>query len=128
MAVQRAPLCRGNLSCHIVWAAAALLVATAPAAILADEGSRKIEHFVVLLMENRALDHVFGCIGGEGIIGLDGIPPEGRQIPIDGDDPKNGTVNVSHGIFGRVAATLSFCACAHTVSRRTARSEKDSQA
>jgi phospholipase C len=26
----------------------------------------KIEHFVVLMMENRPFDHMFGCLAGEG--------------------------------------------------------------
>ena len=33
----------------------------------------KIEHFVVLLVENRAADHIFGCMMGDKE-GFDGIP------------------------------------------------------
>ena len=36
-----------------------------------------IRHFVTLLMENRAADHVFGCFG---LPGFDGIPPGGRVL------------------------------------------------
>ena len=50
---------------------------------------RQIKHFVVLLMENRPIDHTFGCMAGEGVIGLDGIPPEGHKIKMDGMDPAN---------------------------------------
>ena len=74
--------------------AATLAVSVSPSA--AEEGGkgRKIEHYVMLLMENRPLDHTFGCIMGEGIIDGDGIPPGGRLIP---NGTSGGTLNVSCG-------------------------------
>ena len=45
----------------------------APPANRRANGMPKIKHLVVLMMENRALDHVFGCMAGEGVIALDGI-------------------------------------------------------
>ena len=54
----------------------------------------KIEHFVVLFMENRAFDHMLGCMD---LPGLDGIPAEGRQIPVDPRNKSAGFVNVSCG-------------------------------
>ena len=54
----------------------------------------KIEHFVVLFMENRAFDHMLGCMD---IPGIDGIPAAGRQIPVDPNDKTAGFVNVSCG-------------------------------
>lgn len=41
--------------------------------------------------ENRPIDHTFGCMGGEGIIDIDGIEPEGRNLPMNPDDPENST-------------------------------------
>jgi phospholipase C len=52
----------------------------------------KIDHFVVLYMENRAFDHVFGC---HDVPGLDGII--GHTIPVDPQDPSKGVVNVTCG-------------------------------
>ena len=43
----------------------------------------KIEHFVVLYMENHAFDAMLGCMG---LPGADGIPPEGHLIPVDPND------------------------------------------
>ena len=40
---------------------------------IAKDGTRKIKHMVQILMENRPIDHTFGCMAGEGIIGLEGI-------------------------------------------------------
>lgn len=51
----------------------------------------KIEHFVLLLMENRAADHMFGCMG---LPGFDGIAP-GHTLPKDPADPSRGHVNVT---------------------------------
>jgi phospholipase C len=51
-----------------MWVAALLQLLTTPAAAAA-----KIEHYVMLLMENRATDHTFGCMMGEGLIDGDGI-------------------------------------------------------
>ena len=56
----------------------------------------QIKHFVVLLMENRPIDHTFGCMAGEGIIGLNGINGT-HDLPMDPDDPSNGTETVTCG-------------------------------
>ena len=56
----------------------------------------KIEHFVVLFMENRGFDNMLGCMLGDKP-GVDGIPSTGRQIPVDSQDPTKGTANVSCG-------------------------------
>lgn len=45
----------------------------------------KIDHMVVLFMENRAFDHVLGCLVGDKP-GADGVPKGGMKIP---KDPKN---------------------------------------
>eukprot|EP01052_Picozoa_sp_SAG31_P036594 SAG31_NODE_4595_length_3106_cov_4.715996_2_plen_440_part_00 len=42
----------------------------------------KIDHMVVLFMENRAFDHVLGCLVGDKP-GADGVPPGGLIIPKD---------------------------------------------
>jgi hypothetical protein len=44
----------------------------------------KIDHMVVLFMENRAFDHILGCMDHPEI---DGIPPEGRLIPTPAPPP-----------------------------------------
>ena len=54
----------------------------------------KIEHFVVLYMENHAFDSMLGCMG---LPGADGIPPEGHLIPVDPSDKSKGYVNVTCG-------------------------------
>ena len=56
----------------------------------------KIEHFIVLFMENRAADHTFGCMLGENPE-FDGIPKEGRQIMKDPKNPSAGNVTVTCG-------------------------------
>lgn len=67
------------------------------ATCLQANGEPKIKHLVVLLMENRATDHLFGCMAKEGIIGLDGVD-NNHRIPTQPDDPNNDTyVNVSCG-------------------------------
>jgi phospholipase C len=65
-----------------VFAGLSLLAASAEAA--------KIEHYVMLLMENRPIDHTFGCMGGEGIIDIDGIDGT-RDLPMDPEDPESTT-------------------------------------
>ena len=45
----------------------------------------RIDHVVVLFMENRAFDHILGCLVGDKP-GADGVPPGGLIIP---KDPKN---------------------------------------
>jgi phospholipase C len=47
----------------------------------------KIDHFVVLLMENRGADHMFGCFG---LDGFDGVPATGEPLPRDGSNPARG--------------------------------------
>ena len=47
----------------------------------------KIDHFVVLLMENRGADHIFGCFGLEG---FDGVPAAGEPLLRDGSDAGRG--------------------------------------
>lgn len=54
----------------------------------------KIDHFVVLLMENHAADNLFGCMN---LTGFDGIPAEGRNLPIDPNDSSKGHVTVTCG-------------------------------
>ena len=54
----------------------------------------KIEHMVVLFLENRAADHIFGCFG---LPGFDGIPPEGRVLWADPANHSAGSVTVSCG-------------------------------
>jgi phospholipase C len=56
----------------------------------------KIEHFIVLFMENRAADHTFGCMLGDNPE-FDGIPKEGLQIMKDPTDPSAGNVTVTCG-------------------------------
>ena len=55
---------------------------------------QKIDHFVVLFMENRAFDHLIGCMD---LPGIDGIPPEGLLIPRDPTNLTKGFANVSCG-------------------------------
>ena len=50
----------------------------------------RIKHFVVLLLENRPFDHMFGCMG---LPGADGIPSEGRLLCDNGDCTRNTTVS-----------------------------------
>ena len=64
----------------------------------------KIEHMVVLFVENRAADHIFGCMLGDRP-DFDGIPtrPDGghwKLFPAEagsGDKPSSKMVNVSCG-------------------------------
>ena len=59
----------------------------------------KVDHFVVLYMENHSADHLFGCMGlkdpqtGDT---FDGIPPGGHKVPILGSSIL-GSVNISCG-------------------------------
>eukprot|EP01043_Picozoa_sp_COSAG02_P063326 COSAG02_NODE_8944_length_2388_cov_15.331149_3_plen_74_part_01 len=50
----------------------------------------KIDHFVVLFMENRAFDHLFGCLDKPGI---DGIPKGGHFVPKDPNNESAGSVH-----------------------------------
>lgn len=54
----------------------------------------KIDHFVVLFMENRAFDHLFGCLDKPGV---DGVPKGGHFIPKDPNNESAGTVHVTCG-------------------------------
>ena len=57
---------------------------------------QKVDHFVVLYMENRGFDHIFGCMNLTDSLGgppVDGIPPEGWIIPTDPARPVNLTDN-----------------------------------
>ena len=54
----------------------------------------KIDHFVVLLVENHAADNIFGCMN---LTGFDGIPAGGRHIPKDPNDSSKGSVTVTCG-------------------------------
>jgi hypothetical protein len=60
----------------------------------AATGQKKIEHFVVLFMENRAFDHLLGCLD---LPGMDGIPASGHLLPIDPENSSKGHVNVTCG-------------------------------
>ena len=66
-------------------------------------GLPKIKHFVVMLMENRGMDHMFGCMAGEGVIGLEGINGS-HSIPIDPANGSKGVVNVTCGTANYGAA------------------------
>eukprot|EP01046_Picozoa_sp_COSAG06_P072966 COSAG06_NODE_21595_length_751_cov_2.394172_1_plen_108_part_01 len=56
----------------------------------------QIKHFVVLLMENRPIDHTFGCMAGEGVIDLEGINGS-HTLPLDPDNETAGFENVTCG-------------------------------
>ena len=66
-----------------------------PAAVPPPRQS-KIDHVVVLFMENRATDHIFGCMLGDRP-DFDGIPSTGHRIPVDPNDKSKGTVAVQCG-------------------------------
>jgi phospholipase C len=65
-------------------------LAVLPADVQAAQG--KIEHFVVLLVENHAADNLFGCMD---LKGFDGI--RGHIVPVDPDDSGKGVVNITCG-------------------------------
>jgi phospholipase C len=52
----------------------------------------KVDHFVVLYMENHAADNFFGCMD---LPGFDGI--KGHKLPKDPSDPSKGTFEVTCG-------------------------------
>jgi hypothetical protein len=56
----------------------------------------QIKHFVVLLMENRPIDHTFGCMAGEGVIDLEGINGT-HSFPADPNNETAGTETVTCG-------------------------------
>ena len=89
----------------LLWVRAAFICAAAtPEMNLQRNGEPKIKHQVVLLMENRAMDHIFGCMAGEGVIGVDGIN-DTRPLQIDAHDPTEGYVNVTCGTANYVCTT-----------------------
>jgi len=53
----------------------------------------KVDHFVVLYMENHAADNMFGCMGLPGFDGIEG----GHTLPKDPTDPSKGVFNVTCG-------------------------------
>jgi phospholipase C len=53
----------------------------------------KIDHFVVLFMENHAFDHLLGC---QDVPGIDGIAA-GHSVPVDPLDPSKGLINITCG-------------------------------
>jgi len=57
---------------------------------------RKIEHFIVLLKENRAFDHIAGCMD---LPGADSgaTMKRNRSLPVDPKDPSKGFINVTCG-------------------------------
>ena len=58
-----------------------------------------VEHLVVLFMENRGFDHIFGCMLS-GRPGVDGVPAGGLQLPVNsktGPDANKSFVNISCG-------------------------------
>ena len=59
-------------------------------------GDPRIDHFVVLYMENRPFDHYFGCMD---LPGADSAATmtSNRTLPKDPQDPSAGTVNVTCG-------------------------------
>ena len=72
--------------------------ASSDSASSASDG-RKNDHFVVLMMENRPFDHMFGCLAGEGRLpGADGaIPKGGRRLFKDPANRSAGFVTVTCG-------------------------------
>lgn len=67
--------------------------------MLRKDGRGRVDHFVVLEMENRPFEHFFGCLAGEGRLpGADGaIPPEGKLLQKNPHDAAAGSVNITCG-------------------------------
>ena len=61
--------------------------------------SSKVDHFVVLYMENHAASHFFGCMG---LPGFDGVI--NHTIPVDARDPSKGRLAVECGASPNVCA------------------------
>ena len=55
----------------------------------------KIEHIVVMLVENHSFDNMLGCMGLPGADGID--PINGHSVPIDPTDPSKGSVTMKCG-------------------------------
>jgi phospholipase C len=83
----------------LLLATAGLAMQTVGAPSAKPDGRGRIDHMVVLMMENRPFDHFFGCLAGEGRLpGADGaIPPGGKRLPKDPHDASAGSVNISCG-------------------------------
>ncbi len=64
--------------------------------VLSTTHQHKIEHFVVLLKENRPFDHIIGCMD---LPGADSAATmtRNRTLLIDPSDPSKGSVNVTCG-------------------------------
>lgn len=74
-----------------------LTSSSAPPTVLgASSGDSRIEHFVVLFMENRPFDHYFGCMD---LDGADSGATKGapRRLPVDPANPEAGSVDVTCG-------------------------------
>ena len=65
-------------------------------AVLSTPHQHKIEHFVVLLKENRPFDHIIGCMD---LPGADSAATmaRNRTLLVDPSDPSKGSVNVTCG-------------------------------
>ena len=59
----------------------------------------KIDHFVVVFMENHAFDNMLGCFD---LPGIDGIPPEGLVIEKSRGNASAGTVTLKCGTAGYI--------------------------
>jgi phospholipase C len=55
---------------------------------------KKIDHFVVLYMENQAMLRTLGCMD---LPGMDGLPKEGMRLPVDPKNASKGMVNITCG-------------------------------
>jgi phospholipase C len=72
----------------------------------------KIDHFVVLFMENRAADHMFGCMLGD-TPGFDGIPSSGHSIPYDPAKPSESSVVQRRTCVQEAQASTAMPATSH---------------
>ena len=54
------------------WGVAIVTLAVLQARLVSSQVQSKVDHLVVLLVENRGFDHIFGCAGDE-LPGIDGI-------------------------------------------------------
>jgi hypothetical protein len=64
--------------------------------MLSTQHQNQIEHLVVLLMENRGFDHLFGCLDLPGADSA-ATPTRNRSLWIDPTDKSKGVVNVTCG-------------------------------
>ena len=78
----------------IYLAAAAAVLLSQP--VTSREADPRIQHFVILFMENRPFDHYFGCMD---LPGADSAATmtRNRTLPIDPANPAAGSVNVTCG-------------------------------